>query len=103
MAKPEITLTELDEFIVVRVVIPGDVATPREFYEAVSEVTDRLAGDKTILINGRAPIWGHGMSVHAAHPTPAVATFDPRLGYVVVATHDGRFSVGQILADPEEE
>jgi CRISPR-associated protein Csx3 len=35
--------------------------------------------------------------LHVAHPTPAVATFDPRLGYVVVQSHDSRFEVGQIL------
>ncbi|MBU6427263.1 hypothetical protein KGQ27_03460 [Patescibacteria group bacterium] len=41
------------------------------------------------------------MLVHGAHPTPAVATFDPRLGYVVVATHDEKYAVGQVIADPE--
>jgi CRISPR-associated protein Csx3 len=38
------------------------------------------------------------MLIHAAHPSRAIATYDPRLGYVVVQSHDAQFAIGQVLA-----
>jgi CRISPR-associated protein Csx3 len=37
------------------------------------------------------------MLFHIAHATPAIAVYDPRLGYVIVQSHDPRFRVGEIL------
>ncbi len=103
MAKPIITLVDLEKFRVVKFEIPGGVTTPAEFAEATAEVVDQLPGDKPVLVNGRGPVWGYAMLVHGAHPTPAVATYDPRLGYVVVATHDPAYQVGDLIEDPEAE
>jgi CRISPR-associated protein Csx3 len=52
-----------------------------------------------LVIGGRAPVWRYGMAIHAAHGSPAgaVATFDPRLGAVVVASHNLNFKVGQVI------
>ena len=54
-----------------------------------------------LVIGGRAPVWRYGMAIHAAHGSPAgaVATFDPRLGAVVVASHHLDFKVGQVIDD----
>lgn len=83
--------------------IPGGVCTPQEFARAVKRIEKSLPGEKAILIKGRGPIWGYGMLVHAAHPTPAVATYDPRLrGHVVVATHSKNFKVGEVIRDEKE-
>jgi CRISPR-associated protein Csx3 len=83
--------------------IPGSVCTPDEFAAAAARVSGALSGDRIVVINGRGPVWGYGMLVHDAHATPAVATYDPRLrGYVVVASHDPRYRVGQVVPDPEE-
>lgn len=102
MAKPSIVIFDHPAGCrVVRFEIPGGVTTPSEFAEAAAEAADRIPGDRPVLVNGRGPVWGYGMLLHAAHPTPAVATYDPRLGYVVVATHDERFVVGQVIPDPE--
>ncbi len=102
MAKPIITTIDLNSgFRKIAFEIPGGVTTPAEFAEAVAEAEGQFAGDKPVLVNGRGPVWGYGMIMHAAHPTPAVATFDPRLGYVVVQSHDQRFKVGDSIADPE--
>lgn len=101
MAKPIITVTDLQGNRLVKFEIPGGVTTPGEFAEAVEEVTGQLPGSLPVLINGRGPVWGFGMLIHAAHPTPGVATFDPRLGFVVVATHDKNLTLGQVIADPE--
>ena len=100
MAKPIITVSTTATAKLVKFDIPGGVTTPEEFAEAVAK-TPSLAGDKPVLLNGRGPVWGYAMLAHKAHPSPAVATFDPRLGYIVVATHDARFKEGGVIADPE--
>lgn len=52
-----------------------------------------------LIITGRAPIWRYAMAVHKAHGSPAgaIATYDPRLGAVIVATHSSAYMVGQII------
>jgi CRISPR-associated protein Csx3 len=103
MAKPIITTTDAADFRIVRFEIPGGVCTSEEFAEAVHQVEPALAGSKVVLLNGRGPVWGYGMLIHAAHPTPAVGTFDPRLGgYVVVASHNAAYAVGSVIPDPEQ-
>ena len=103
MAKPILRLSETDEFRLVEVEIPGGVVEPAEAAEATEEVANKLPGQKTILLNGRMPIWLAGMLVHAAHAAPAVATFDPRLGgYVVVASHTNKYGIGDVIAGPTE-
>lgn len=104
MAKPTVTI--VDHAAGVRLVkfeIPGGVTTPAEAAEAVEEIETQLVGDKPVLIWGRGPVWIFAMIAHAAHPTPMVATFDPRLGYVVVATHNEKYKVGETIDDPEAE
>ncbi len=101
MAKPIITIKSLASALLVNFEIPGGVTTPEEFAAAVSEVEKQIPGELPVLLNGRGPVWGYAMLVHAAHPTPAVATFDPRLGYIVVATHDSRWAVGSVIQNPE--
>jgi CRISPR-associated protein Csx3 len=102
MAKPLFKITDqlhADGFTVrlVEFEIPGGVTTPEQFAEAVQEIEAQLVGSLPILINGRGPVWGYGMLFHSAHPSPAIATYDPRLGYVIVQTHDDRFQVGKTL------
>jgi CRISPR-associated protein Csx3 len=100
--KPQIMIYEKGGYKICKFDIPGGVTTPPEFAEAVREIEASLPGDKVVLINGRGPVWGYGMLVHAAHPSPVVATYDPRLlGYVVVASHSTEYVVGQVIPDPE--
>lgn len=104
MAKPTIHIKDFESYRMVRFEIPGGVTTPEEFAEAVKEIERSLAGDKIVLITGRGPVWGYGMLIHSAHPTPAVATYDPRLsGYVVVATHAEGYYLGMVIKDPAAE
>jgi CRISPR-associated protein Csx3 len=84
-------------FKLVKFEIPGGITSPPEFALAVTEIEAQLSGSSPILINGRGPIWGYGMLFHLAHATPAIAVYDPRLGYVVVQSHDPRFQVGETL------
>ena len=58
-----------------------------------------------VVVTGRAPIWRYGVAFHKLHGSPAgaVATFDPRLGSVVVASHSKGLTEGQVLdVFPEE-
>ena len=82
--------------------IPGGVTTPPEFASAVVEVADSLKGEFGLVLDGRGPVWGFGMILHVAHPTRWVATRDPRLGAVVVESHDPAFKAGDIINFPEE-
>lgn len=54
-----------------------------------------------LVIGGRGPVWRYGMAFHMAHGSAAgaVATYDPRLGAVVVASHIPNLKDGDILAD----
>lgn len=77
--------------------IPGGTTTIPEFAEAVREIEESLPGKLPVFFSGRGPIWGYGMLLHAAHPTPATGTYDPRIGFIVVASHDERFPMGTVL------
>ncbi|MGV0026846.1 CRISPR-associated ring nuclease Crn3/Csx3 [Phormidesmis priestleyi] len=105
MAKPIFEISQVTtngiEFRLVKFEIPGGVTTPEQFANAIAEIEVQLTGTLPILLNGRGPVWGYGMLFHAAHPTPAIAAYDPRLGYVVTQTHDERFRVGQVIQDSE--
>lgn len=52
-----------------------------------------------LIIGGRGPVWRYGMAFHQAHGSPAaaIATFDPRLGAVVVASHTPDIQEGQVF------
>lgn len=73
------------------------ITTPDEFAREVEALAPVVASRAPTLITGKAPVWGYAMLCHAAHATPAVATFDPRLGFVIVESHDVRFKTGDIF------
>lgn len=52
-----------------------------------------------VVIEGRAPVWRYAMAFHLLHGSAAgaVATYDPRLGAVVVASHRPEYREGQII------
>ncbi len=81
--------------------IPGGATTPSEFAAAVAEIEKNLAGEFGVIFDGRGPVWGYGMLLHAAHPTRFVACRDPRLGAVIVQSHQERWQVGEVIAFPE--
>jgi CRISPR-associated protein Csx3 len=60
-----------------------------------------------LVVEGRAPIWRYGMALHKLHSSPAaaIAFYDPRLGAVIVASHNPSFTLGQIIdvTIPEEK
>jgi len=52
-----------------------------------------------VVIGGRAPIWRYGRAFHLLHGSAAaaIATYDPRLGAVVVASHSPSYAEGQVI------
>lgn len=104
MAQPRFVLRDAElAGTAVRIVsfeIPGGVTTPAEFADAVRAIESRLAGSFGVLIDGRGPVWGFAMLVHAAHASRFVATHDPRLGAVVVESHHPDRSVGEVVPFP---
>ena len=52
-----------------------------------------------VVVEGRAPIWRYGMALHALHGSTAGAgaVYDPRLGAVVVFSHQPKWREGQVL------
>ena len=46
-----------------------------------------IDGTKGVVISGRGPVWLFGALLHQLHVTRWSATFDPRQGAVVVASH----------------
>lgn len=51
-----------------------------------------------VVLSGRGPVWLYAALVHHYHPTKWVATFDPRLGAVVVESHSPKGpKVGSVI------
>jgi CRISPR-associated protein Csx3 len=52
-----------------------------------------------VIVEGRAPVWRYGLAFHSLHASPAgaIATYDPRLGAVIVASHRREFAPGETL------
>jgi CRISPR-associated protein Csx3 len=52
-----------------------------------------------VIVEGRAPIWRYGMALHELHASPAaaIAFYDPRLGAVIVASHNPQWTMGQVV------
>jgi len=52
---------------------------------------------KGVILSGRGPIWLYSYLVHYYHPTLFIATYDPRLGAVVIESHTPKYEVGNII------
>lgn len=71
---------------------------PEELPTLVESAPD-VSGAVLLVISGRGPIWLYGALLHRyLHSVAAIATFDPKVGgAVVVASHDLRWYVGQVV------
>jgi len=52
---------------------------------------------KGVILSGRGPIWLYCYLVHHYHPTKFIATYDPRIGAVIVQSHSRNYKVGEII------
>lgn len=51
------------------------------------ELPQDLISNKGVVISGKAPIWLYAYIIHELHSFAWIATFDPRIGAVVVQNH----------------
>ncbi|HDI51834.1 MAG TPA: hypothetical protein ENF45_04320 [Bacteroidetes bacterium] len=101
-SKFKIEVKDFNDFIFVSVVIGEngiiEVAELPELLRVVREAVGTKYYGKGVVISGRLPIWAHSAIAHILHPARFIAHFDPRLkGGVIVATHDPRYNIGQII------
>ena len=52
---------------------------------------------KGVILSGRGPVWLYSYLTHHYHPAAWVATNDPRLGAVVVASHTPEVKPGMVI------
>jgi len=75
------------------VIEPSDLKSLTGLPDIVSESRAHLG----IVLSGRAPIWLYGYLIHHYHPCAWVAVYDPRLGAVIVQSHDKKYTAGDII------
>ena len=83
---------------VLRIDTENEAVTPAqaaEIFQAVGEYETDFA--QPWVITGRAPIWAAQMAAHKLHPAQAVLQHDPRIGVVVVQSHNPGWVVGAVF------
>ena len=95
----KLEVVEKKDCTILRIKIFGNVAP-----EELKKLSPPPVNPKKLLIlAGRAPIWFYSHLTHRYHPVVAIATYDPRQGCVVIASHSKRYSVGDVLDLKYEE
>ena len=89
----EFKIKEKEKFTIVHFELEGNI-TPEMLQELQPPEVD---GTKGVVISGRGPIWLYCYLTHHYHPTKFVATFDPRIGAVIVESHNPDYKVGEII------
>jgi len=57
----------------------------------------RINETKGVIISGHGPIWLYCYLAHYYHTTKFIATFDPRIGAVIVESHSQEHKVGEVI------
>jgi CRISPR-associated protein Csx3 len=74
--------------------IDNGITTPEE---AFSVKLPEVPFNRGVVISGRGPIWLYGRLIHYFHPAKWVAVYDPRIGAVVVQSHDPNVKEGEVI------
>ena len=82
----------------IRVIYSIGVSSPITPADPLPPLPDIPRGS-LVIVEGRAPIWRYGMAMHLLHASSAaaIAFYDPRLGAVIVASHNQKWKVGQVV------
>jgi len=89
----EFKIKEKEEFTIVHFELRENI-TPEILQELKPPEVD---GTKGVVLSGRGPIWLYCYLTHYYHPTKFIATFDPRIGAVIVESHNPDYKVGEII------
>ncbi|NJE10068.1 CRISPR-associated ring nuclease Crn3/Csx3 [Thermococcus sp. MAR1] len=90
---------ELDDFVLVHF----EITSPIEPSILKSLKPPEVNPKKGVVLSGRGPVWLYGFLAHYYHPTAWVATYDPRLGAVVVQSHVPGVAPGDVFEINLEE
>ena len=88
-------VNERGDFTLIDFELEGSL-TPQELKGVVSSAP-KVNSQKGVILSGRGPVWLFCALVHHYHPTAWVATFDPRLGGVVIESHISTVKVGDVV------
>lgn len=58
---------------------------------------DNIDTRKGVIIYGKAPVWLYSYLIHECHSFSWVATFDPRIGGIVVQSHNNQRKIAEII------
>lgn len=89
------------KFQILEIILSGNgLIEPKE----ISHITlpKEIDYTKGVIISGKAPVWLFTCLTHLLHIAKWVATFDPRLGAVVVQSHDINSPQTGDIIPPEE-
>jgi len=86
-------IIEKEEFTIVHFELEENI-TPEILQELKPPKVD---GTKGVVLSGRGPIWLYCFLLHHYHPTKFIATFDPRIGAVIVESHSQEHTIGEVI------
>jgi len=86
-------MEEKKNFTLVKFELDGPIS-PEELKKIT---TPEVNFKKGVVLSGKGPVWLFAYLVHEYHPARWVATYDPRLGAVVVQTHDPAIQAGDVI------
>jgi len=86
-------VTEKNEFTIVHFELEGSI-TPDVLQDLRPPKVNYAKG---VILSGRGPIWLYCYLAHYYHPTKFIATFDPRIGAVIVESHSQEYKVGEVI------
>lgn len=92
MSEIKFNVTERDEYAIVEFEL-NEPLIP----EKLKSITPPKVVGKGVILSGRGPIWLYGFLIHYYHTATFIATYDPRIGAVVVESHTPKYRVGDIL------
>ena len=89
----EFRVKEFEKHTLVHFELDGAI-TPDVLRELVPPKVNPAKG---VVLSGRGPVWLYCFLTHVYHPTRFVATYDPRIGGVVVESHDPDYKIGDVV------
>jgi len=84
---------EEEEYTIVEFELPGPISPDALRKLDPPDVNPR----KGVILSGRGPIWLYAFLAHHYHPVAWVATYDPRIGAVVVESHIPGVEPGDVI------
>lgn len=94
-------ICKTDQFQLLELTLPDNgIISPEDLKKL--KLPDGIDYRKGVIIYGKGPVWLYAYLSHELHIAKWVATFDPRIGAVVVQSHDVNSpQVGDVISSEE--